>query len=630
MPLWRLVVTYKEGRIAMRITKKQVLYVLADIFCCVVSLFLAALFRFDMSISVTLDFFRGREISYLLIAVVSLIVAGIAGGTYKCLYINIRVFDAVRQLLISMFSGFSFFICHFIFDIPISTAITFFYAFFLFAFTVLVRLSENIIFRRIHQRVSGKNVKRVLVVGAGMGGAMLMHMLTLHRDMQMLPVAVVDDDDAKQNMSVSGVRVVGKIADTASAAAKYRVDEIVIAIPSASSELVREICDKCKNANLPIKMFGNVIEFNEFISGAREKLRDVSIEDLLFRDSVKTDMSFVKEYIQGKTILVTGGAGSIGSEICRHVLECGCEKLVIMDINENGLFFLKNELSKRFSPERFCMRLGSIRDKTRMSYLFRRYKFDMVLHAAAHKHVPLMEENVFEVVKNNVFGTKNTIECCIENGVKKFVLISTDKAVNPTNVMGATKRIAELLVQRYNGEGGCEMAAVRFGNVLGSNGSVIPIFKKQIEAGGPVTVTHRDIKRYFMTIPEAVSLVLKCGTFARGGEVFVLDMGKPVSIYELAENTIALAGLRPGRDIEIKITGLRPGEKLYEELYLDTESLLKTEHEKIFVVHAESLPEKTDEDIEELSRLLETDSGEVALRDKIFACAMNKEEVHES
>ncbi|MBQ8004001.1 MAG: polysaccharide biosynthesis protein, partial [Oscillospiraceae bacterium] len=333
--------------------------------------------------------------------------------------------------------------------------------------------------------------------------------------------------------------------------------------------------------------------------------------------SIKTDMSEVKSFISGKCVLVTGGAGSIGSEICRQVLEYGCKYLVIMDINENGLFYLQNDLLAKYPRERFCVRVGSVRDKERMGYLFRRHKFDIVYHAAAHKHVPLMEDNVFEAVKNNIFGTKNTIECCIENGVRKFVLISTDKAVNPTNIMGATKRAAELLVQHYNGRG-CELAAVRFGNVLGSNGSVIPIFRRQIEEGGPVTVTHRNIMRYFMTIPEAVSLVLNAGAAARGGEIFVLDMGQPVSIYDLACNMIELAGLRVGEDIEIKITGLRPGEKMFEELKLEDETHTRTNHDKIFIMRTKETTAKVDGDIAHLSELVASDSGEAAIRAAVF------------
>ncbi|MBQ5777823.1 MAG: polysaccharide biosynthesis protein, partial [Oscillospiraceae bacterium] len=397
-----------------------------------------------------------------------------------------------------------------------------------------------------------------------------------------------------------------------------RADEIIIAIPSASSSELKQIFDKCKETGLAVKTFGSLLDFHEFMDGKKASLKSLSIEDLLFRDSIKTDMSAVSEYIKGKKVLVTGGAGSIGSEICRQVLEYGCSHLVAMDINENGLFYLREDLLENYPEDRFSVRVGSIRDKERMDYLFARHKFDIVFHAAAHKHVPLMEENVFEAVKNNVFGTKNTIECCIEHKVDRFVLISTDKAVNPTNIMGATKRVAELLVRRFSGEGGCEMSAVRFGNVLGSNGSVIPTFRKQIEEGGPVTVTHRDIMRYFMTIPEAVSLVLNAGVTANGGEIFVLDMGEPVSIYELAKNMIELAGLKLGEDIEIKFTGLRPGEKMFEELKLDSESYTRTKNDKIFVMHTEDSAEKTDSGIKNLGELVASDCGEQALRNAIF------------
>ncbi len=360
--------------------------------------------------------------------------------------------------------------------------------------------------------------------------------------------------------------------------------------------------------------------FSRFFKASAEHspLMSIADEDLLFRDSVKADMSAVSEYIRGKRVLVTGGAGSIGSEICRQVLEYGCSYLVAMDINENGLFYLRGDLLEDFSEDRFCVRVGSVRDKVRMDYLFARHNFDIVFHAAAHKHVPLMEENIFEAVKNNVFGTKNTIECCIEHKVGRFVLISTDKAVNPTNIMGATKRIAELLVRRYSGGGGCEMSAVRFGNVLGSNGSVIPSFRRQIESGGPVTVTHRDAMRYFMTVSEAVSLVLNAGMMANGGEIFILDMGKPVSIYELACNMIELAGLTPGKDIEIRFTGLRPGEKMFEELKLDSESCAGTTNDKIFVMHTADPTEKTDADISRLEALIAEDCGEQALRNAVF------------
>ena len=377
----------------------------------------------------------------------------------------------------------------------------------------------------------------------------------------------------------------GTINDVAHLAQEKHADELIIAIPSATEEQRSEIFQKCLEAHLPVRLFQSMIDMENYLAGDRKALKEVSIEDLLFRDSVKTDMTPVYAFLKGKTVLVTGGAGSIGSEICRQVLEHGCEKLIIFDIHENGMFALNEELKQRFDRSRYELCMGSVREKHRLEEVFAEWKPEIVFHAAAHKHVPMMEINPAEAVKNNVGGTLHVLQCCADHGVKRFVLISTDKAVNPTNVMGATKRLAELMVQMMNGRGGCEMAAVRFGNVLGSNGSVIPLFKKQIAEGGPVTVTHKDMRRYFMTIPEAVSLVLSAGVLAHGGELFVLDMGKPIRIYDLAETLVRLSGLEPGRDIEIKITGLRPGEKLFEELALDSESVDKTSHQKIFIVH---------------------------------------------
>ena len=454
-------------------------------------------------------------------------------------------------------------------------------------------------------------------MGAGDAGISLIHMLLTTSGMNSYPVALVDDNPRKRGMTVSGIRVYGETSDIVSIAQKTKAEEIIIAIPSASSKQLNVIYEKCKDCELPVKTFGSLVDFNKFLQGSKKSLKDLSIEDLLFRDTIKKDMSVVSEYIKGKTVLVTGGAGSIGSEICRQILEYGCRFLVIMDINENGLFFLKNDLLAKYPENRFCTRVGSVRDKKRMDYLFKRHKFDVVFHAAAHKHVPLMEENPFEAIKNNVFGTKNTVECCIENGTKRFVLISTDKAVNPTNIMGATKRAAELIVQRYNGRG-CEVSAVRFGNVLGSNGSVIPVFQKQIENGGPVTVTHRNIIRYFMTIPEAVSLVLSAGVTAKRGEIFVLDMGEPVSIYDLACNMISLAGLKPHEDIRIEFTGLRPGEKMFEEIKLDSEKCTKTDNDKIFIMETEPISEKVDRDLQRLSELLSSDCSEEKIKEALF------------
>ncbi len=602
----------------MKFNVKFLCYILIDLLCSAAALFAAAVLRFDMSTAEATAFLSRTNPIYFFVLGGAVLGLGIILGTYRTLYVNISFRDVLRQCEIAIATVVIAYISHHIFKYQISMSITCMFGFLFILLTVAVRCTEHMykVFL-LSRKANGATVSRVLVVGAGHAGSMLIHMLTTRRDMCLYPVAVVDDDPSKKMMTLSGVRVLGNTSDIEKIAKERRADEIIIAIPSASSTQLKDIFEKCKGAEIPVKSFGSLLDFQDFMSGSRKSLKNLSIEDLLFRDSIKTDMSAVSEYISGKSVLVTGGAGSIGSEICRQVLEYGCRYLVIMDINENGLFFLQNDLLAKYEQERFCVRVGSVRDKVRMDYLFKSHKFDIVFHAAAHKHVPLMEDNVFEAVKNNVFGTKNTIECCIENGTERFVLISTDKAVNPTNIMGATKRAAELLVQRYNGRG-CELSAVRFGNVLGSNGSVIPIFKKQIEAGGPVTVTHRDIMRYFMTIPEAVSLVLNAGVKAKGGEVFVLDMGEPVSIYDLACNMIELAGLKLHRDIEIEITGLRPGEKMFEELKLDSESYTRTDHDKIFIMHTNEPNDKVDADIENLDDLLNRDSGEEALRSALF------------
>ncbi len=588
-----------------------------DIFACVVCIALAALIYYDLNPYYAAQILEIISYKYYLVLFGTTIFFGIIFGTYRTIYVNITFRDILRQCYVVFFAAVSTFTVHMFIDIGVfSGSITCLFAILFMVLSLLLRSFSRLMSVGVSRRKG--EVRRAVLIGAGNAGAMLANMLINRKEMGIYPVGILDDDKNKHGMSISGVKVYGEVSELSKIANLHRATEIIIAIPSATPSEMKEIYEKCKGTKLPVSTFGSLLDFNEFMGGSQKSLKKVTIEDLLFRDSVKPDMSKVYQYMKGKRVLVTGGAGSIGSEICRQALEYGCEYLVIMDINENGLFFLRNDLLEKYGEERFCVRVGSIRDKVRMQYLFERHKFDIVLHAAAHKHVPLMEENVFEAVKNNVFGTKNTIECCIEYKVGKFVLISTDKAVNPTNIMGATKRVAELLVQHYNGRGGCEMSAVRFGNVLGSNGSVIPIFRRQIEAGGPVTVTHREIKRYFMTIPEAVSLVLNAGTSASGGEIFVLDMGEPVNIYDLACNMIELAGLRVDEDIKIEITGLRPGEKMFEELKLEDESFTRTNHDKIFVMHAKTPGEDMEENIGELWSVVSGESTENELRRAVF------------
>lgn len=431
--------------------------------------------------------------------------------------------------------------------------------------------------------------RRAMVVGAGEAASIVIKDLNKDKRGKKI-VVVVDDDRNKLNASLHGVPVKGDTNMIPRIAMYYEVDEIIIAMPSASKKRIAEIVKICSTTNCELKIFPGIAKS---IDGKNSSfIRPVKIEDLLGRDEVKLDNDRLQDVLDNKTVIVTGGGGSIGSELCRQVLEFNPLKVIIFDIYENNAYDLQNELIRKgISSEKINVIIGSVRDKEKLKEVFSKYRPNIVFHAAAHKHVPLMEANPEEAIKNNVFGTLNTAQCAIEFDVDKFIMISTDKAVNPTNVMGATKRLCEMIIQAINDTTNhTEFVAVRFGNVLGSNGSVIPLFKKQLEAGGPITVTHPDIIRYFMTIPEAVRLILEATTFAKGGEIFVLDMGDPVKIVDLAKNLIRLSGLKEGRDIEIVFTGLRPGEKLYEELLMEEEGLTKTASEKIFVAKPGDIP----------------------------------------
>ncbi|MDR3551533.1 MAG: nucleoside-diphosphate sugar epimerase/dehydratase [Clostridia bacterium] len=423
---------------------------------------------------------------------------------------------------------------------------------------------------------------RVVVFGAGEAGTNLARRLGSNPQENRRVMAFIDDDASLWGKKVMGIPVIGGRAKLADAIRSYGVHEVVIAIPTVSHETLKESLDVCHRLHCRLKRFGTIDDVNEE-SFSKASITDINVEDLLRRDSVRLDMEAVKGFLEHKTVLVTGGAGSIGSEICRQVLNFGAGKLVIFDISENGLYQINNELCKSFDRKRYDLVLGSIRDRLRLREVFDLYHPEVVFHAAAHKHVPMMELNPMEAIKNNLFGTINVAHEAISHDAEKFILISTDKAVNPTNIMGASKRMAEMAIQTLDRKSGTELAAVRFGNVLGSSGSVVPFFKKQIASGGPVTVTHPDMRRYFMTIPEAVQLVLEAGAMARGGEIFVLDMGDPVYIYDLACDMIRLSGFEPNRDIKIEFTGLRPGEKLFEEINLKDEHVTKTRNNKIYI-----------------------------------------------
>lgn len=462
----------------------------------------------------------------------------------------------------------------------------------------LYRFLRNIIGDRQKQKVARH---RVMVVGAGDAGNVLVREMMSSNFLLKKICCLIDDDPLKIGNFFRGIEIVGGRQDIPEMVEKYNIDEIIVAMPSVSAKDRKEILEICQTTGCELKTLPGMYQLvNGEISVNR--LRNVEIEDLLGREPIKVDLNSIMDYVNGKVILVTGGGGSIGSELCRQIAKHGPETLIIVDIYENNAYEIQQELKRSYPDLDLIVLIASVRNTHRMETIFAKYHPEIVYHAAAHKHVPLMEDSPNEAIKNNVFGTYKTAKAAVKYGTKRFVLISTDKAVNPTNIMGASKRMCEMIVQMMNGQSETEFVAVRFGNVLGSNGSVIPLFKKQIEEGGPVTVTHPDIIRYFMTIPEAVSLVLQAGVLANGGEIFVLDMGEPVKILDLALNLIKLSGYRPFEDIDIKFTGLRPGEKLYEELLMAEEGMKETENRLIHI----GKPIEFDEDLftKQLSELM--------------------------
>lgn len=421
--------------------------------------------------------------------------------------------------------------------------------------------------------------QKVMIVGAGFAATILIRELLHNRAISIL--CMIDDNPSKKGKYIHGIPIVGNRADIPAAAKKYGVDEIIIAMPSTKAKVIQEIVEICNETTAKLRILPSITE--SMTSSLTQNLREVNYEDLLGRDPVVINNHELETFVEGKTVLVTGGGGTIGGELCRQIAANKPKKLIIFDIYENGAYEVQMELIRKYPDLDIRTLIGSIRDYDRMEAMFKEHHPDIVYHAAAHKHVPLMEDSPNEAIKNNCKGTLNLVQLADAYKVKRFVLISTDKAVRPTNVMGATKRICEMIVQAYSRKSKTEFVAVRFGNVLGSNGSVIPLFLKQIENGGPITLTHKEITRFFMTVSEAVSLVLQAGLIAKGGEIFVLDMGQPVKIYDLARNLIKLKGYVPDEDIKIEIVGLRPGEKLYEELLMDEEGLQKTSNELIFI-----------------------------------------------
>lgn len=452
-----------------------------------------------------------------------------------------------------------------------------------------------------------QKLNKVLVIGAGDAGAMLAREIERYHSGKRKIIGFIDDDRDKQGKTMFGIRVLGSRYDIEQVVADTDANEIIIAMPSVKGKEIKEIIDVCKNTNCKLTILPGVYEIIEGTVSVNQ-LRPVEVEDLLGRDPVKLDTKNVSAYITGKVVLITGAGGSIGSEICRQVAKMQPKKMLLLGKGENSIYEISQELSIEYPQIRKVPIIADVRDEERINGIMDYFHPHVVFHAAAHKHVPLMEYQPMEAVRNNVLGTKVVAEAASKNGVETFVMISTDKAVNPTSVMGCTKRVAEMFVQSMNSISETRFAAVRFGNVLGSRGSVIPLFKKQIAKGGPVTVTHPDMKRYFMTIPEASQLVLQAGAMAEGGEVFVLDMGEPVKIYDLARDMITLSGMIPEVDIEIKFTGLRPGEKLFEELLSAEDGTEATQHKKIFTAMIKCV-DKTKLDFQ-IRRLLEQTTGD--------------------
>lgn len=559
--------------------------VIADILAVIIAYGLALLLRFDMRYSKIPKLYIEGYLYYIVLASVLLVCCYVIAKLYRSVWsyagINEILKTCVASIVACVLTGVVFSIA--IMRMPIS-----FYLIgwiLVFGFTASIRMMYRLLRRmRIKADNSKGNTERqnIMIIGAGAAGLVL---LREYRNSYYLTDKVkifIDDNAQKWNKYLDGVLIEGGRDKILESVEKYRINKIILAMPSADRKDIRDILEICKETDCQIQTVPGVYQL---VNGEVNvsKLRNVEIEDLLGRDPIEVNLDEILGYIKGKTVLVTGGGGSIGSEICTQLAEHEVGHLIIFDIYENNAYDIQQKLRWNHPELNLTVLIGSVRNTHRINGVMKKYKPDVVFHAAAHKHVPLMEDSPNEAIKNNVFGTYKTASAAGRNHVKKFVLISTDKAVNPTNIMGASKRMCEMIVQTLNHFYETDFVAVRFGNVLGSNGSVIPLFKKQIAAGGPVTVTHPDIIRYFMTIPEAVSLVLQAGAYAKGGEIFVLDMGEPVKIADLAKNLIRLSGYKLGEDIEIEYTGLRPCEKLYEELLMDEEGLQDTENKMIHI-----------------------------------------------
>lgn len=595
---------------------KKILLVIIDTVAINAATFLALFFRYELSFSkIEVQYIEYAQQYLWADTIFTLIIFAIFGlyrGLWK--YASIKeLFNIIIACAISY--GFKFLVTSLI-GISQPRSTVFFGGILLIIMVFVTRFSYRFLRYVINESIRGKGIKRVMVIGAGDAGNMIIREIKSSGNLKSKVVCVIDDNRNVHGLYIQGVKIIGGRDQILASAKKLKVDEIIIAIPSVSSQERKKILDICKETQCTLRTIPGMYQIinNEV---KLSDLREVQIEDLLGRDAIDINVQEILDYVSGKVILVTGAGGSIGSELCRQIASHNPAKLVMLDIYENSIYDIQLEITRKYPKMDIEVLIASIRDEKRIKSIMSKYTPSIIFHAAAHKHVPLMEASPNEAVKNNVFGTLTLVKAADESSVDKFIMISTDKAVRPTNIMGATKRICEMIIQAYDKKSKTDFVAVRFGNVLGSNGSVIPIFKKQIEEGGPVTVTHKEITRYFMTIPEAVSLVLQAGYYAKGGEIFILDMGEPVKIYDLAKNMIKLSGRTPDVDIKIEVTGLRPGEKLYEELLMDEEGIEKTQNDLIYIGH----PIKFDEKIffENLKQLKKMTEDEVTCMKLLIA-----------
>lgn len=574
----------KSNEKNMQLHMRVILLLVGDVIAIMLSSFLALWLRFELVFSDIDRVFLESIWEYGGINIICTIAIFYVFHLYTSLWKYASVNELVNITLAVMISGILDAVGMKAFGHPIPRSYDILYTLILLFMTIGIRFFYRFV-RFIKGEYFIRNEKanaNVMVIGAGDAGAAIVKELRLNKQLKRRVRCLIDDDPAKQGKYIQGYPVVGGKKDIIPAVEQYGIAKIIIAMPSAPKSTIKEIVDLCQHTGCKIRILPGMYQFvNGEVSVSQ--LRDVEIGDLLGREQIKVNLDEILGYVQNKVVLVTGGGGSIGSEICRQLAGHGVKQLIIVDIYENNIYEIQQELKRKYPNLDLVALIASVRNTHRINEIMEKYRPQVVYHAAAHKHVPLMEDSPNEAIKNNVFGTYKTASAAGKHGVERFVLISTDKAVNPTNIMGASKRMCEMIVQTLDKFYPTEFVAVRFGNVLGSNGSVIPLFKKQIAEGGPVTVTHPDIIRYFMTIPEAVSLVLQAGAYAKGGEIFVLDMGEPVKIADLAKNLIRLSGFKVGEDIEIKYTGLRPGEKLYEELLMDEEGLQATDNNLIHI-----------------------------------------------